>query len=206
MLLALTGGLLGLANGVRHAMEPDHLAAVSTLVAEQRTMRASVSFAAIWGLGHASVLVAVGGLLVLLDCRMPPMLANAAELGVAVMLVGLGVRALLRARRPHRHDGSHDASAASLRRPLAVGLVHGLAGSGALTALVVATGRSPASALAFMALYGAGAMLGMSALAGALRLPLARIAATGRGASMLLAVSGATSVVIGVAWAAVLFT
>jgi hypothetical protein len=213
MWLVLTGGLLGLASGVRHAMEPDHLAAVSTLVAEQRSVRASVSFAAMWGLGHGSMLLAVGGLLVLLGCEMPPAFAMFAELGVAAMLVFLGVRALRRARggsvaashqahqahhlqQPHAHarDGA-------LRRPLVVGIVHGLAGSGALTALVLAAGHSPAAALVFMTLYGAGAMLGMSALAGVLRLPLARIAGTTRGTSALLAISGVASVVIGVAWA-----
>lgn len=201
MWLVLTGGLLGLASGVRHAMEPDHLAAVSTLVAEQRSVRASVSFAAMWGLGHAAMLIAVGGLLVLLGCEMPPAFAAIAELGVAVMLVFLGARALLRARKrtPEQHvaqtgHGSH-------RRPLVVGIVHGLAGSGALTALVFAAGHKPMAGLVFMTLYGAGAMLGMSALAGVLRLPLARIASTARGTSTLLAISGVASVVIGVAWA-----
>jgi high-affinity nickel-transport protein len=210
MWLVLTGGLLGLASGVRHAMEPDHLAAVSTLVAEQRSVRASVSFAAMWGLGHGSMLLAVGGLLVLLGCEMPPAFDMFAELGGAAVLVFLGGRAPRRARgasvsashqahhlqQPHAHarDGA-------LRRPLVVGIVHGLAGSGALTALVLAAGHSPAAALVFMTLYGAGAMLGMSALAGVLRLPLARIAGTTRGTSALLAISGVASVVIGVAWA-----
>lgn len=216
MWLALTGGILGLASGVRHAMEPDHLAAVSTLVAEQRTTRASVSFAAMWGLGHGAVLVLVGGVLVLFGCAMPPVLANIAELGVAAMLVFLGVRALRRSRlappplsppplSPPPMLASSPAGS-GLRRPLAVGVVHGLAGSGALTALVLATGHSPAAALVFMTLYGAGAMLGMSALASVLRLPLAHITTTARGASMLLAVSGLASVVIGFVWAgAVLF-
>jgi sterol desaturase/sphingolipid hydroxylase (fatty acid hydroxylase superfamily) len=205
MWLVLTGGLLGLASGVRHAMEPDHLAAVSTLVAEQRSVRASVSFAAMWGLGHASMLLAVGGLLVLLGCEMPPAFATVAELAVAAMLVFLGVRALLRARnRTHEHASHHvhhHAQSGTLRRPLAVGIVHGLAGSGALTAIVLAAGHKPMAGLVFMTLYGAGAMIGMSALAGVLRLPLARIASTARGTSTLLAISGVASVVIGVAWA-----
>jgi hypothetical protein len=202
MWLVITGGLLGLASGVRHAMEPDHLAAVSTLVAEQRSVRASVSFAAMWGLGHGSMLLAVGGLLILLGCEMPPSFSTAAELGVATMLVLLGARALQRARtRESAPATHHHTPTGTLRRPLVVGIVHGLAGSGALTAIVLAAGHKPIAGLVFMTLYGAGAMLGMSALAGALRLPLARIASTARGTSTLLAISGVASVVIGVAWA-----
>src|SRR5260221_1042200 len=91
------GYLLGLVQGVRHAFEPDHLAAVSTLVAEQRSAKGSALYAAFWGVGHAMMLLVVGGLLFALRRAMPPVLEHAFELVVAVMLVALGIRALRRA-------------------------------------------------------------------------------------------------------------
>ena len=72
MLAALSGALLGIASGVRHAMEPDHLAAVSTFVAEQKTPRGSVAFAMAWGAGHALMLVGVGFLVLLLVALRSP--------------------------------------------------------------------------------------------------------------------------------------
>src|SRR5579864_681003 len=137
----------GLLQGMRHAVEPDHLAAVSTLVAERRSPRSAASYAIAWGTGHALVLLAVGGALLLLRARMPERIAAVFELTVAVMLVALGVRALWRAlaagrtgeSAPHSHQELPPRRRFALaRQPLAVGCIHGLAGSGALAALVVA--------------------------------------------------------------------
>jgi hypothetical protein len=213
------GCALGLTQGVRHAFEPDHLAAVSTMVAEQRSARASAAYAAFWGAGHALVLLVVAGSLFALRRQMPDELARAFELVVAVVLVALGLRALRAAVRAgrngpaslHRHRGRahvhagvsdhvHVWSWTVARRPLLVGLVHGLAGSGALTALVAAAQPSAPVALAFMALYGTGAMLGMALLASVAGVPLAHAMHTRWGAPVLLGASGAMSFVFGLVW------
>ena len=149
---------LGSLLGMRHALEPDHLAAVSTLVAQERDGYKAAWLGACWGAGHTLALVTVGAALVVLRARMPPAASNIFELSVALMLVGLGVRAIQVASRQgpagpahvhhhghvvHVHRGApahiHIGAWTLARRPLLVGAVHGLAGSGALTALVLAT-------------------------------------------------------------------
>lgn len=204
MLAALSGALFGLTSGVRHAIEPDHLAAVSTFVAEQRTPRQSVSFAVAWGAGHALMLVVVGGALMLLGRSMPPAIEDAFELLVAVVLIALGARSLAAALRGRAQAVAHGhaPSRPTLSRPLVVGLLHGLSGSGALTAMVVARLASPLAGLGFMVLYGAGATLGMAAIAGLAGVPLAKITRARHGFTALLAVTGVGSLVVGVAWGA----
>jgi cytochrome c biogenesis protein CcdA len=211
----LLGWIIGLANGMRHACEPDHLAAISTLAAEQRSTRSvrwTIALAARWGLGHALVLFVVGGLLIALRAEMPKVLGDVFELLVAIMLVLLGIRAVRNASRnacevssPHLHaDGSHSHthSSATSRRPLFIGMVHGLAGSGAVTAMVIAAlPGSPAHALAFIAIYGIGAMIGMSLVAAIASVPLARITRHLRGTTYMLRAAGALSMGVGAFWA-----
>ena len=196
-LLAMVFGLL---QGVRHAMEPDHLAAVSTLMAEQRSTRGSVGYAALWGLGHALMLLAVGGALFLLRTRLPPALEDVFELGVAVMLVGLGLRGLNLARHFAPTPQAHTHGSGSRLRPLFIGLVHGLAGSGALSAIVLAKASSALAGLVFLAVYGAGAALGMALLAGVAGVPLARLVRSPRGMPLLLGVTGVLCVGLGLGW------
>lgn len=92
MVSALLACVLGATQGVRHAFEPDHLAAVSTVVAEQKRARATVLFASMWGLGHATVLVTLSGAMFVMRTKMPDRLGEVFELFVAMMLVGLGIR------------------------------------------------------------------------------------------------------------------
>ena len=236
----LMGWLFGLAQGFRHAFEPDHVAAVSTIVAEQRSAKRATSFAAIWGIGHAFMLFVVGGLLLTLRRKMPQPMGEVFEFGVALMLIVLGIRTLAEAyrrrprnvpaecrdherdrardgdrdhrdRRRHGHDlrahGSLNESLprgrgkwARARRPLVIGLVHGLAGSGALTALVASSFDSTAAGLLFMAIYGTGAMAGMAALAGVTGVPLARVMRSRLGPPILLGITGAISLAFGFVW------
>jgi len=200
LLTTALGLVWGLAQGVRHALEPDHLAAMSTLVAERRTARSAASYAAAWGIGHAFVLLLVGGVLLAVRAQMPAGVARLCELGVAVMLVLLGARALrlavvARSAEPRHASGVHVA-----RLPLLVGSIHGLAGSGALTALVLTRIGSPLVSLVYIALYGGGAALGMATLAGLAGAPMARLARARRGMPVLLATTGALSMCLGVAW------
>jgi hypothetical protein len=195
MLGLVSGWLLGLLGGVRHAFEPDHVGAVSTLVVEQKGARGAVLFALLWGFGHALMLLIVGGLLFFLRREIPPALGEAFELVVCVMLVFLGARALLRARLA-RHGASPHAKPHGTN-PLLVGLVHGLAGSGALTTLVLASFSSIASALTFIVLYGAGAACGMALLAAAAFAPLSRRTLSPRALGGVLALAGAFSIALG---------
>ena len=201
----LIGLLFGLLQGLRHAFEPDHVVAISTMIGEQRSSRMRVAYAAAWGIGHASMLVVVGGLLMSLRAELPPRLDAAFELAVSLMLIGLGLRAVRTAVRK-AGASSTEAPHVHLRHgwrgvgPLAMGMMHGLAGSGALTALVVARLPSPLAGLVFMLVFGAGATLGMSLLAGAADVPLSRLLRTRWGVPALLGATGSVSLLLGIAW------
>src|SRR3954468_8769408 len=93
------GSTLGAVLGMRHALEPDHLAAVSTLVAEEPRSSRAVLLGVCWGVGHTLALVAVGAALIGVRAEMPPRLTDAFELIVALMLIALGMRAIRRAAR-----------------------------------------------------------------------------------------------------------
>ena len=193
-LLASSG--LGSIVGMRHALEPDHLAAVSTLVSREQSGGRAALLGLAWGLGHTTTLVAVGAALVILRAEMPADAADLFELVVGLMLVALGIRAIRQAARQgpagpvsaHRHGRlvhSHPGVPAHVhigrwtfaRRPLLIGAVHGLAGSGALTALVLATLPTTAARLAYVTLFGLGSTFGMAALSGLIGWPIARLGA-----------------------------
>jgi nitrile hydratase accessory protein len=209
-LLASAG--FGSMLGLRHALEPDHLAAVSTLMTGERSSAKAAWLGACWGVGHTLTLLAAGALLVLFRADMPPVASDIFELCVILLLVGFGVRAMYLGAwgRPagptHSHVKGESSTAAPdgrwtiARRPLVVGAVHGLAGSGAITALVVATLPSTLTRLSYLALFGIGSTVGMAVLSGLLGWPLARVGghrATVR--SLSLAVGG-VSTALGLFW------
>lgn len=214
-----TGSTLGALLGMRHALEPDHLAAVSTLVSDERGPLRGAFLGLCWGVGHTLALVIVGVVLIALRAEMPPRVADLFEFFVALMLIGLGLRAILRAAREglsgpsalhqhgpvvHTHPGVaphvHVGQLTLARRPLLVGIVHGLAGSGALTALVLATLPSAAARITYMTLFGVGSTLGMAALSGLLGWPLARIGGQTRTLRTISLVVGCASTALGVVW------
>jgi hypothetical protein len=219
LLEIVTSSGFGSLLGLRHALEPDHLAAVTALVSRERSSIRAALLGASWGLGHTLALVLVGAVLVGLRAEMPAVVADLFEFAVALMLVGLGVQAIARAARQgiagparlHRHGRivhSHGGVPAHVhlgawtlaRRPLLVGATHGLAGSGALTALVLATLPSPAAQLTYVVLFGLGSTVSMAALSGLLGWPLARFGAhhvVSRSVSLLV---GCLSTSLGVAW------
>ncbi len=210
---------LGSLLGIRHAFEPDHLAAVSTLIGRERNGYRAALLGAYWGLGHTLALLAGGTFLVALRRQMPPALTDAFELAVAAMLVWLGLRAIQIAaqmgpagpvsshhhgRVVHTHAGTpahlHIGRWTLARRPLVIGAVHGLAGSGALTSLVLATLPSTSARLTYMMVFGLGSTLGMAALSGLLGWPLARLGthqAIGRTISFVV---GGLSTIVGLMW------
>ncbi len=215
----MTGSGLGSLLGMRHALEPDHLAAVSTLVSRERSGIRAALLGVCWGLGHTLSLVVVGALLVALRAEMPPAVSDLFELLVAFMLVALGFRAIVHGARQgaggptrvHRHGRlvhSHAGVPAHVhigvwtlaRRPLLVGAVHGLAGSGALTALVLATLPTTTARLAYMALFGLGSTVSMAALSGLLGWPLARFGTHHLVARCVSLIVGCTSMVLGIMW------
>lgn len=215
--------VLGLALGVRHALEPDHLAAVGTILARQtgtpRGVRGGALLGAAWGVGHSAGLLGMGVLLGLLEARLPERVTSALELAVAVMLCALGVSSLRQSTAspgdgpdaPHHHGGAlhrhpsagdhvHVRGRVLLRRPLMVGLMHGLAGSGALLALVVAQLPTAAQQLAYVGAFGLGSVMGMAALTGLAGWGLQKAALRGDTWRHTQRISGVVSVVVGLEW------
>jgi hypothetical protein len=163
--------LLAAVLGLRHATDPDHLAAVTALVADRgRDVRAGARIGAWWGIGHAAVLLALGLPLVVLQATLPAWLEAAAEHVVGVVIAVLALRLLWgwqHARRhatPHRHPPAvrhrhvHEGDHAHSRvrtgpQALAIGMLHGLAGTGAIVLVLIAALPSPGEALAALAVF-----------------------------------------------------
>jgi ABC-type nickel/cobalt efflux system permease component RcnA len=193
---ALTFGFI---LGLRHALDPDHLVAVSTIVSEHKSVARSSLIGTFWGLGHTASLLAVSILILLLRASIPEHIALWMEIPVALMLVALGVTTTGRAirergwrihshihaheenERPHRHlhvhvkhEHIHQHRLFHLgRRPFVVGLVHGVAGSAAVTLAVLTTIPSVSLGLVYIAVFGIGSIGGMLLMSAMIGLPIA---------------------------------
>jgi nitrile hydratase accessory protein len=206
--LAASAGL-GALLGLRHALEPDHLAALSTLLTGERNIRKAAWLGVYWGIGHTLTLLVAGTLLVALRTDMPALVGDVLAWAVVLLLVGFGFRAIALSAVPasvaptHSHvHGARSTSGWTLaRRPLMVGMVHGLAGSGALTALITATIPSMGSRLIYLLLFGAGSTCGMAALSGLMGWPIARVGTHGAVARFVSVAVGSISIMLGVYWA-----
>ncbi|MEO8435717.1 MAG: urease accessory protein UreH [Pyrinomonadaceae bacterium] len=199
--LALLG--LGLIFGLKHATEVDHVVAVSTIVSQSRSLLRSAMVGALWGAGHTTSLLVTGAIVLLLRVTIPEKISNWLEFCVALMILGLGASALWRALRKgrevhvhkHSHDGvshvhvhfheptarhgqgqssthTHAVSSVGIK-PVLVGMMHGLAGSGALTLLVLTQIKSAWLGLLYLAIFGFGSIIGMLLMSGLIGLPFA---------------------------------
>ncbi|HYJ33645.1 MAG TPA: high-affinity nickel-transport family protein [Candidatus Binatia bacterium] len=190
--------LLGLALGMRHALDADHLVAMSTIVTRERSIGRAALLGGAWGAGHSLSLFVVGLLVVVFRIPMGPALGAFFERLVGVMLIVLGLASLF-VRHRHRHAGAEPEPAPlSRRRPFGVGIVHGLAGSGALAIAVLATISSRAGALLTILLFGVGAIGGMMAITSVMALPARFGAGAWRGASWISVAAALGSVVFGI--------
>ena len=192
--------LISMLLGLRHASDPDHLAAVTTLIAsekERHQVRKAGIMGFLWGLGHGTTLVLVGLPLVLLNHYLPEIIGKIAEVAIGGIIVLLAIRLLVRWRRGlyhvhvHTHDGgevhrhvhSHASDEAHghahrvpRRTPLSsygVGLVHGIGGSGGLTLLLISTISDKAQATEALLLFAAGTAVSMALLSTAFGLVIA---------------------------------
>ena len=160
--------------GMSHAFEPDHLLAVSTLVTRHDRLRPALRDGLFWGLGHTTMLVLFGS--VIICCRATWLHSGYFEAAVGVMLIGLGISRLLtnNAYQPLQKPRQQAGFAYT------VGLVHGLAGSGALVLAVLGAIPQLAGAVAYILVFGLGSVLGMLAAVGLMHLPFTQRMRLGR--------------------------
>jgi ABC-type nickel/cobalt efflux system permease component RcnA len=173
--------------GLRHASDPDHLVAVSTLVTgmNERAARTAARLGAAWGLGHATTMLAFGIPLIVMHAFLPRPLEQTAEVLIGAIIVALAVRLLLKWRRgafhmhAHDHGGhrhahvhshaddaahTHDHRVRTPAQAFGIGLVHGLAGSGGVAVLIVAAVADQRLAVAALVLLSLGTAVSMTAL------------------------------------------
>ena len=189
---------LGFVIGLQHALEADHVAAVSSLVCGKSEVKGIARHGAIWGLGHTLVLVMFGGGVLFLEMTIDDAFANGLEFGVGIMLVALGGNVLTRLWRQkihfhaHRHGSGdlhfhahshrgdpdpHDLSSHAHGHPgwprtFVVGLMHGMAGTAALVVLTATTFETPGLGFVFILVFGAGSIIGMVALSAVIAVPI----------------------------------
>jgi ABC-type nickel/cobalt efflux system permease component RcnA len=207
---------IGLVFGMKHAIDADHIAAVSTIVSERKGLLRSSLIGGLWGIGHTISLLIAGIAVLFLHIEIGEKMALALELCVALMLIGLGANALYKLRggaklhlhshshgsithlHPHLHDettgpelNTHHRLRLSAR-PLIVGMVHGLAGSAALMLLVLSTVQSQIVGMAYIAMFGIGSIGGMMIMSIIVSLPAQftanRFVLANRAARMLAAI------------------
>lgn len=200
-----------LVAGFLHALEPDHMAAVTTFVSRRPQPLAALGFGLRWGIGHALAVVAVGGVLVLLDLEFPSELARGLEFGVGGILVLLGAWLLWtvlhdRAHahvapsggvpgHDHRHEHDHG------RKSGWVGVVHGLAGTAPLLAVLPVTLiSSPALSFSYLLLFGAGTVASMAIYAWIAGILFQRAGQLPRLAEAIRVSTAVGSALIGVFW------
>ena len=186
---------LGVILGLKHALDADHLAAVATIVSESKSVRNSSLVGMLWGVGHTLALLAAWVAVILLHLEIGARLAAALEFCVASMLVGLGANALRKLVRggtlhlhvhqhggrihthPHVHGDAPEPSPHTHHgvrlgtRPLLVGVVHGLAGSAALTLLVLSGIPSTLLGFVYIGVFGIGSIAGMMLMGALVSLP-----------------------------------
>jgi high-affinity nickel-transport protein len=235
--------VLGFALGLQHATDPDHLVAVATIVTRERRFTAGALVGALWGAGHMLTLTLAGSLVLALGLEVPRTVAVGLELGVAAMLVALGVMRLrdavhdLRAVSPehlvadhdhaseetvhthahvhgddlHLHAHVHPSRAllgALRRRPgalamraMAVGAVHGLAGSAAVSLLLLSTLGSARAAAVYLLVFGLGTVGGMTVFTAALACPVGVALRFTRARRMLAFGTSLVSIAFGLVYA-----
>jgi ABC-type nickel/cobalt efflux system permease component RcnA len=194
--------LLGLITGLRHSMEADHVAAVSTLVATssgQNKLRRAPLLGLMWGIGHTATLLVAGLIVLLFAITIPENVTGRLEFGVGLMLIFLGattltgfnvgrfIRGMIGRGRKHSHQHIHKESGVVHshehdhqqdhthgHKSLIVGMIHGMAGSGAITLVVLSTINSVPLGLAYIAIFGVGSIASMAAMSALIGLPFTR--------------------------------
>ncbi len=189
--------VVGLFLGMRHATDADHVVAITTITSRERTLRGAAMIGAVWGVGHTATVLLVGSAIAVFGLVVPRRVGLSMEMSVAAMLIVLGALNLRGALR-HVQVAARGGGLRRHLRPLMIGVVHGLAGSAAVSLLVVSTIRSRSGALLYLGVFGVGTILGMTLLTVAMATPLAAATRSLGGVHRTMArVTGVISICVG---------
>ncbi len=216
---------LGLVIGLKHAFEPDHIAAVTTQISIQKNNSQSLKqriiegtfksslIGAIWGAGHTTTLVLIGLLVYVLSINIPEIFFSSSEFLVGIMLIFLAFTTLsnkklfkIKHMHPHTHEGGiihthsheHNGVHKHIHKSYLIGCIHGLAGSGALVVVTVAALTSVQEVLSFILIFGIGSIIGMTLVSSLIGIPFVfsnKISSLNR---TLRYVAGSVSLFIGI--------
>ena len=201
--------------GLRHASDPDHLSAVTTLIAsgKERAARRAGILGLVWGLGHATSLFVFGIPIVLYRAYLPEVVQRGAETTVGLLIVCLAGWLLVRWRRGtlavhahgdreprHAHGPAHPRKARTRPQAYAIGLIHGLGGSAGVGILLIASIPSHALAVVALALFAVGTAVSMALLSSGFGLTLSS-APVQRSFQRLAPVLGMVSLAFGIWYA-----
>jgi high-affinity nickel permease len=209
--VALVGA--GFLLGLKHALDADHVAVVTTMVSQSKNLKKASLLGVFWGLGHTAALFMVGLIVLLVKVQIPERVALAFEFTVGLVVVGFGVDLLRKIARGqiHAHRHSHDGSVHTHihshalqsthqhnHRALAVGALHGLAGSAALALLVLSTVQSTLQGIVFILIFGVGSILGMVIISSVIGLPFLLTSRFTKINAIIQALAGTASVAVGI--------
>ena len=217
---------IGFVLGLRHALDADHIIAVSTIVSERKGFWSSSIVGTLWGLGHTASLLIVGLIVIAFHFQIPEKIALLMEFAVAIMLIFLGANVLWKMKKgatfhvhthehdhrlhihPHLHTVNeeaqhthHHGSAKVGKKPFFVGMVHGMAGSAALMLAVLATISSRSLALLYVGIFGLGSVGGMFLMSALIGLPFSITSRHARLNKIIRTSSGVVSVCFGLFYA-----
>ncbi len=173
----------GLLLGVRHAFEADHLIAMVTMLTHQKNSRKAALVGTFWGLGHTITLLVVGLSVLLLKLSIPTIIEKNLEGFVGIMLIILGIQTVYKRVELHKHSHSHDGVTHSHihqmthhqhGKSFVIGMVHGLAGSGALMVLVLSLVKSAWEGVIYILCFGVGSTVSMTMMSMLIGIPLAK--------------------------------
>ena len=216
---------LGLVIGLKHAFEPDHIAAVSTQISKQKnnsqslkqrikegTIKSSL-IGAMWGAGHTTTLVLIGLLVYVLSINIPEVFFTGSEFLVGIMLIFLAFTTLsnkklfkIKHMHPHTHEDGivhthpheHDSVHKHTHKSYLIGCIHWLAGSGAIIVVIAGALTSIQDVLSFILIFGIGSIIGMVLVSNLIGIPFVfsnKISSLNR---TLRYVAGSVSLLIGI--------
>jgi len=199
---------LGFVIGIKHAIEPDHIIAVSTIASQSKKLFRSSLAGVFWGIGHTATLFIVGIILLIMKGQIPEKWAMSLEFLVGIMLVYLGISTITSLKKIHVHQHEHDSDTSnkhenqqknlSYIKSMVIGLVHGLAGSGAMMLLTMSTVKSVLESAIYILIFGFGTVLGMLFFTTILGIPFIFSAKRLRLNKTLTQITGVISTVFGI--------